>query len=96
MNEINKNNNKEWLKARLKEADPEFFQREEPNKEIVENMLKLLNHAEQISILFPDYTTIWISKDNKGSLYYSEDKKAWNFNISEKKLINLIKNKLGI
>jgi len=68
----------------------------ETNKEIVDNLIKLLDNVLLLSILFPDYTTIWVAKNNKGSYKYSEDKKAWDIDMSKEELINLIKNKLGI
>lgn len=63
--------------------------------EVVEAIIKLLEHTKQVSILFNDLTTkIWISKDNKGVLYYSYDKKAWEFNVSKEDLIKIIENKV--
>lgn len=59
--------------------------------EIVDAIIKLLEHTKQISILFNNYKEIWISKDKKGILYYSYDTKSWKFDVSKEDLIRVVR-----
>ncbi len=59
--------------------------------DIADAIILLLEHTKQVSILFNNYEEIWISKDKKGILYYSKDTKSWEFNVTKKDLIDVIK-----